>query len=50
MKIFIIVPLDFGFSPLSIAGKQFEEKASLLALSECFTSDKERVWRGYDYE
>lgn len=23
---------------------------SLLALSECFTSDKERVWRGYDYE
>lgn len=23
---------------------------SLLALSECFTSDKERVWLGYDYE
>lgn len=23
---------------------------SLLALSECFTSAKERVWRGYDYE
>lgn len=23
---------------------------SLLALSECFTSDKERVWREYDYE
>lgn len=23
---------------------------SLLALSECFTSDKERVCRGYDYE
>lgn len=23
---------------------------SLLALSECFTSDKERVWWGYDYE
>lgn len=23
---------------------------SLRALSECFTSDKERVWRGYDYE
>lgn len=22
----------------------------LLALSECFTSYKERVWRGYDYE
>lgn len=31
MKIFIIVPLDFGYSPLSFAGKQYEEKASLLA-------------------
>lgn len=31
MKIFIIVPLDFRFSPLSIAGKQFEEKTSTLA-------------------
>lgn len=31
MKIFIIVPLDFSFSPLSIAGKQFEEKTSTLA-------------------
>ena len=23
---------------------------SLLALSECFTSAKERIWRGYGYE
>lgn len=32
MKIFIIVPLDFKFSTLSIVGQQFEKKVSLLSI------------------